>query len=801
MADAALTDVTVLDLSQSVAGAYCTKLLADLGAQVWKLEPPEGDPVRRLGPFKAGQPDPERGGMHLWLNAGKRSLVVDVETDGGRERVRTLSRNVDVLVETFTPGYLSGQGLGYADLSPTNAKLIYASLTHFGQTGPWSGWQGEEIVDFAIGGYMYFTGFPDHPPLLVPGCQGALQLGMQTAFAILAALYHQRETGAGQQLDASGMEAFLSAHSWLSTAWSHTGQVLRRTGSDLTRCKDGWVYWFQGPFNPNVLLLLNRPDLLDDARFTDHPSWIANVPVVRELWDSWCATRTKAEIVSGAQELRIPVSPVNTVADLFASAQMQARDWFVQVDHSLVGEVTLPGFPYKLSGTPPAIQRPAPLLGQDDGAGPPPAPSAHPTPPRQRRRRRPALQGVRILELTSNWAGPLAARLPADLGAEVIKVEFAARPATRALIYPGADPMHYHYNRAGYFNKLNRNKYGISLNLAHPKGRELFLRLVRRADLVIENNSARVMRNLGLDYPSLRVVNPRITLVSMSGYGATGPDSDYVAYGSNVEASSGLASLTGLGPDQNCRTSNYYADPITGTHAAIAALAALHARRRTGEGQFIDLALNEVAAGFFGEAIMDYTLNGTVRTPLGNRSDRCAPQGAYPTAGLDSWLALAVRDDAEFARLCAVIGQPELVGSPRFVTPGARHRNHDTLDERIARWTRTVDHNEAARLLQAAGVPAAPVLANWELLPNPHLNARGFYVPIEHPEVGVYPFPGAPVKLSKTPMEIRMPAPLFAQHNDYVYREILGLDDAGIAELDALGLIDTTPLTPALSRL
>ncbi|HLZ71726.1 MAG TPA: CoA transferase [Dehalococcoidia bacterium] len=806
----ALDDVRVLDLSTSIAGDYCTKLLADLGADVIKVEPPGGDPVRQLGPFRGGKADAETGGLHLYLNANKRSIVADLEKDAGRERVRELSRDADMLVETLAPGRLPALGLGYEALARANPRLIVASLTPFGQSGPWKDWLSDEIVEFALGGYMYFAGDARKPPLLVPGFQGGFQLGTQAAVHLLAALFHQRETGAGQQIDASGMEAFLSAHSWLTTAWSHAGTVLRRTASDLTRCKDGWVFYFQGPFSTNILLLLERPDLLEDPRFADHASWIANGAVIKELWEAWCTDRTKAEIYHAAQELRIPVAPVNTVADLFVSPQLAARDWFVEVEQPRAGRVRQPGFPYKLSATPPAIARPAPLLGEHEAAAgkaqwaggdasEPRRPAADPAAGGSARRL--ALDGVRVLELTANWAGPLAGRLLADLGAEVIKIELASKPATRALFYPGNDPMKYHYNRAAYFNLLNRNKYGISLNLAKPAGKEVFWQLLRRADLVIENNSARVMHNLGLDYKHLRAVNPRVTLVSMSGYGGSGPERDYVAYGSTIEATSGLAALTGYGPDEPFRTGSYYADPITGAHGAIAALAALHARRQRGEGQFVDMALNEVAAAFFGEALMDYALNGTVREPRGNRSPRCAPQGAYACTGADAWVALAVRDDGEFEKLCRAIGREELAGEARFATQAARQAQHDALDEILSAWAKTVDHNEAARLLQAAGVPAAPVLANWEALSNPHLFARGFYVPIVHPEAGVFPFPGAPCKLSETPVTVRLPAPRFAEHNEYVYRELLGLPAASVVELREQGVIDDTPVTPMLGKL
>ncbi|HZQ36078.1 MAG TPA: CoA transferase, partial [Dehalococcoidia bacterium] len=439
---AALSDVRVLDLSTSVAGDYCTKLLADLGADVLKVEPPEGDPVRRLGPFRGGKPDAETGGLHLYLNANKRSITANLDEAADRGRIRELARGADMLVETFAPGRLAALGLDHEALAQENPRLIVASLTPFGQTGPWKGWLSDEIVEYAVGGYMYFGGDAAKPPLMVPGFQSGYQLGMQAAVHLLAALFHARETGQGQWIDASAMEAFLSAHSWLTTAWSHTGTVLRRTATDLNRCKDGWIYYFSGPFSQNALLLMERPDLLDDPRFADFPSWVANGAVLREIWDAWSADRTKTEIYHAAQELRVPVAPVNTVQDLYESPQLAARDWFVEVEHPRAGRVRQPGFPYKLSGTPPAISRPAPQLGEHG-----PAATASWTPreePAQQTAarsggRRLALEGVRVLELTANWAGPMAGRLLADLGAEVIKIELASKPATRALFYAGND--------------------------------------------------------------------------------------------------------------------------------------------------------------------------------------------------------------------------------------------------------------------------------------------------------------------------------------------------------------------------
>lgn len=398
--------------------------------------------------------------------------------------------------------------------------------------------------------------------------------------------------------------------------------------------------------------------------------------------------------------------------------------------------------------------------------------------------------------MTSNWTGPLTGRLLADLGADVIKVEVASKPATRWSYYAGNEPGKYPYNRSGYFNKMNRNKLGISLDVSKPKGKEVFLRLIRWADVFVENNSPRVVRNLGISYDALKEVNPRLVMLSESGLGATGPQSAYVAFGTNIEASSGLVSVIGYGPGENFRTGSFYADPLAGVHGAIAVMAAILHREQSGSGQYIDLALQEAATAFLGEFLMDHFLNGRVAEPRGNRHPHFAPQGCYPSAGEDMWVALTVRSDEEWQRFCVAVGHPEWAERPEFASTEGRRNQHDALDELIAGWTKEQDHWEAARTLQQAGIPAAPVLLNWEIVANQHLFERGFYTQVSHREMGVFVYPGFPWKFSRTPGRIRMGAPCFSEHNDLVYREILGLTEGEVRELEREGLIGGMPQVP-----
>lgn len=811
----ALAGLRVLDLAGGVAGGYCSKLLADLGADAILVEPPEGDACRRLGPFPGDVENPEQSGLFLSLHAGKRNVVADLESAEGIALVKRLAKDADVLLTADQPDALARRGLDVDELQHANPALVHVSLTHFGLTGPYRDWQGDEITDYAMGGYLFFGGDPERGPLMVPGFQAQHHAGMQGAIAALVALGERDRSGLGQVIDVSTVEAMLSAHSWTSVSWSHEGQVMGRMPTDLIRCADGWVFFMLTNLE-GLAVLIERPDLLDDMRFSTVLNRLQHRTELQEIVGHWCAGQTMESIYRRGQELRVAVTPVHTVRDLAASAQLESRDWFRTVEHPHAGTTSLPGAPYHLTATPAIIAGPAPLLDEHgdeirhDGWGTDESRRAHaadrPTNENSNPPIAPAtwaapaaaaplpLAGLRVLELTANWAGPLAGRYLADLGAEVIKVESPQRPATRGLHYAGGDGRTRPYNRSGYFNKLNRNKLGIALDLSLPAGRDAFLRLVERADVVIENNSARVLSNLDLTYDVLRQAKPDIILCSMSGFGGSGPERDYVAYGSNIETASGLAALMGYHDDPTPhRTGSYYADPVAGAHGAVAILAALRHRARTGEGQRIDLSLLESAAALFGEALMDWSLNRRVPLPRGNRHPRHAPQGCYRTAGNDSWLALTVRTDEEWQSLCRVLDRPDLAQDESLGTASGRQAQHDMLDEAIGRWSEGLDHYEAARRLQAAHVPAAPVLANWELLSDPHLHARGFYVPVPHPEAGVLPYPGMPWHFSRTPAAVRGGAPCFAEHNTLVFRDVLGLCDAEIAALYAAGVTADEP--------
>lgn len=433
------------------------------------------------------------------------------------------------------------------------------------------------------------------------------------------------------------------------------------------------------------------------------------------------------------------------------------------------------------------------------------------------------LEGVRILAQAIVWSAPYATMILADMGAEILEIEHIHKiPWTRSMGLGRAVPMalpltafrahfpeemagEHWWDRNATFNYSKRNCRSFTINWEKPKGMELFLRLVKISDIVLENNAADVWAKLGITYDRLKEVNPQIIFLSMPGFGNTGPYRHFKGFGANMEAVSGhtwLRSYRDL--DLTKLQGIYQGDPAAGAHAAFAVMAALHYRKRTGKGQFIDLSQMESVAQHLAHGFMDYSLNRRDQEPWANLDPSMAPHNVYPCAGEDYWVAIAVEDDEQFAALCRVMGRAELAQDERYADAVSRYRNQGELDKIIAQWTKDKGHYEVMHLLQGEGVPAVAVLKQTEMVTrdkvgDPHLRERGYFEWVTHPHTGptidgkdtpgTHLYPGPLAKLSKTPLSIRTPAPPLGQDNDYVYKQLLGLSDA---EYEALLVEDIT---------
>ncbi len=392
------------------------------------------------------------------------------------------------------------------------------------------------------------------------------------------------------------------------------------------------------------------------------------------------------------------------------------------------------------------------------------------------------LSGIRVADFTWVWAGPFCTLQLAHMGAEVIRMESMRRVCVLRMLppWPGGQPG---VNRSGYFNQYNQGKRSIRLDLSKPEGVEIAKKVAALSDVATENFAAGVMDRLGLGYEALRRVKPEIIMISMSGYGHTGPESRYVSYGPAQVPLSGMSSLTGYAGWPPMHAGMSYGDPNAGLHAAFAVLAALLYRERTGKGQHIDMSQWESTMALLGEGFLDHAMNGAEPPRNGNRLPWMAPHGIFPCAGEDRWLSIACGSDDEWRALCGVMGQPQLAGDPRFRSLPDRKANEDELERIVSEWTGTVEPFEATERLQAAGVAAFPPLMNRELAEDPHLNARGFFVEKEHPEVGVMKHAGIPWRMSESPCQVWRAAPTMGQDNDYVFGELLGMSSQQIADL------------------
>ncbi len=797
----ALIGLRVVELATPLT-AFCGKLLADMGADVLLVESLRGSPQRREGPFHGAVADPERSLPFWHYNTNKRGITLDLAQPDGPALLRRLLAEADVLIEAEPVGSLAARGFGFEALHAEHPRLVVVSLAGFGQTGPRSGWQATELIAQALGGMAYTTGKETTPPLKTWGEQAAQLAGMYGAIGALLAFARRAATGEGEQVDVSTQEAVASAlEIVLPWALYEPRTVHRRQGSlhwsrgfRLFPSSDGYILF---TLNQNWETLVGWLEADGTAEDLTGPQY-REPAYRREQLDHIIAvlerrsrTKTVDELMRQGQLLRFTWGQVNTPEQLLANDQLRERGFFVELDHPHEGRTfTYAGAPAGFSSSPWRLLRPAPRLGEhnedvlraltrsleNQERRPLQAASA---PPRVAPLR--PLEGVRVLDFTWVLAGPYATRLLADFGAEVVKVQSLA--TTREGIVGLTEDA-----RRGYFNLWNRNKLGITLNMGTPEGIELAKRLVTVSDVVIENFSARVLANWGLDYENLVSLRPDIILVSMAGMGQTGPWRDFVSYGPTLQALSGLTALTtfpGLPP---LGLTYSYSDHVGGLTAALAVLAALEHRRRTGEGQHIDLSQFEAMAAFMGPLVLRTAL-GVPPQPTGNRHPQAAPHGIYRCAGEDRWVAIAVMNDGQWQALAVAMGQPEWTQEARFASLEGRLTQQDDLDRLVEEWTLERSPEEVQERLQAAGVPAGLVASATDLLADPQLQARGFFVETDHPLLGRIALDRQPIHLSADVGGRFRPAPLPGQDNVEVFGRVLGLTPEEVRAYEARQVI------------
>ncbi len=807
-----LSPYRVLDLCGEM-GILAGKILADMGAEVVAIEPPEGSPARRLGPFYKDNPDPERSLVWWAWAAGKRSITLDITTESGAEKLKDLVADSDFLLEGFAPGYMERVGLGYSILRAINPSLVMVSMSPFGQTGPYSQFQGPDLVGMAMGGLTFLTGDADRPPVRVTQPQFGALAGASGAIGAMVAHFHRLKTGQGQHVDVSGQQAVARVLSEAAITWglNHVNVVRRgiyrgmggeRRLRNTWTCRDGFVSFFVtgGVLGARTNALFEwmadegfepRPD----ARFDWHEIDAGKLSdeVLRHIESTMATfflTHTKRELYKGAFERGILMFPVGNSEDTYCDPQLSARDFFIEIDH--LGEdrsFRYPGAFVKSTAAYMGPRRRAPLLGENNGEVLGKSGGSRNTESYagQSKNAQP-FEGLKVLDFCWVGIGPLTTRYLSDHGATVVRVESLRRVEVLRTASPFADGVP-GINRSGYFANYNANKLGVSIDFSNPEARDVLHRLVRWADVVTENFSPGTLERYGLGYEDIRKVKPDIVMYSASMLGRGGPYDRQAGFGPMLGSLAGFVHHCGWPDRTPVPPYGAYTDFFLARFGASALIAALDYRERTGRGQYLDFSQLEGALQVLAPALLDYSVNGREQERNGNRSPTAAPHAVYPCKETDTWCAIVVETDEQWRTLVEAMGNPEWALEPRFDTASGRKEWEEELDAHIAKWTLNFEPVPLMEMLQGAGVPAGAVNSCENLFSDKQLAHRGHYVWMDHPEMGQHPFDGTEFICSATPTLYKTPSPMLGQHNEYVLKEVLGMTDEEIGELAEAGVL------------
>lgn len=795
----ALQGLRVLDFA-GPSGAYAGKLLAELGADVLKVESPDGDPGRRVGPF-AGEPSPDRS-IHWWYhNSSKRSIVVEPGSDSGRSRLFELALGADVILDTAADT-LEQYGLSSEQLRSANERLIHASLTPFGLNGPRADWKATDIVASALGGLLYLGGMPEHPPSWPGGEQSYMIGSAAAAVAISAALLARDRTGRGQRVDVSLQEATAVATENAIGFWTFRGIIRKRLGNKsfngapmVFHATDGWVIGHVGGRWAETLdwIQLHGHDV---TKFRAEDWFDAEYRA--EHMDEFEPTLTaflgglpKEQIYAEGQLRRIVLGPVRNAKEVINDIQLGSRDFWVNMPTGHEGEsFTSAGAPYKLSRTPWQQSKSAPRLGENAPGWSGEVAAAAKRDDSADEFGRLPLRGIRVVDFGTNVIVPFTCRTLAAFGAEVIKIESHTRPeGQRNTLVPkpiGKESI----NTNWLFMQVNPDKHSLAVNLNVPEARELVRTIISQADVVIDNFGVDPMPKWNMTAEELFAKRPDLIIVRCSVNGRSGPLKNYVGLGNTIMSTAGINAITGFEGDPPVSTCTAHPDYSSNAHHTLfAIMSALYHRERTGEGQVIDLSQTESTVCFVGPTLLDYTANGNIQGQPNNRHTQMAPHGVFPCLGDDRWLAIACPDDDAWQALAPIIGAD--AADPRFATFEARKANEDALDAVVSAWTSQQEEFDAMKTLQAANVPAGVVQTAQDMLEkDEHLADRKFFQMMEHPEAGEVIVMQPHFKLEETPGRVGKPAPLLGADNEWVMNDFLGLDDEEVANLYVTGAVE-----------
>ena len=818
---AGLKVVELVDNDAALGG----KLLADLGAEVLKIEDPARRQSRGQAPCAAAANGEAASLAWISCNLGKQSLQLDLDSDQGRAALAGLLAAADVFLESTPPGYLAGLGLGYRALRSANPGLVMVSVTPFGLHGPYSRFAGDDLVLWALGGMSFITGDEQRPPLNISAPQAWRLAGGQAALAAMIALAHCRRTGNGQRVDLSVQACIPWVAQIAPDYWPCYGEVQRRGGTGWTipsevapeglrrttlwPCRDGHVCAYiiaGGPAEKmNAALFKWMREEGFDPPGVDGVSWdyFGMRRLQQEVIDGieskmagFFLKLDKEHLFRGGQKRGVMVYPVSGLDEILANPQLADRGYWSEVALPGGGQAKVPNRWVHLERTPLGGAAPAPALNEHEtgllerwkkakrGASAPRPEASQP------------FKGLLVADFSWAVAGPLTTRYLAEHGATVVRVE-SCDPKSMDIVR--LVPPYYDdrpsLESAGLFHRLNINKLSLGLDLSNPGGREVARQLALRADVVVENFRTGVMAKWGLDYQSLRRDNPGLTYLSSTNLGQTGPMSRYGGFGNLLTAYAGFYALTGWQDGEPLPLPGAYTDYITPVLSGIALIAALEHRQKTGQGQNIDVSQMECGLQMLGLPLLHQSALGRDWPRRGNRSPEACPHGVFPCAGQDRWCAIAVGNDMQWQALQEVLGSPESLAEQALATMAGRKEHEESLERRLAEITVAMEAEPLMVSLQERGVPAGIVANSEDIFKDPQLTSRGFYQKMQHPLLGDRWIMQSPALFELTPQMMNRHAPCLGQDNLKVCTEILNMPQAIVERLAALGAFGVEPET------
>lgn len=799
-----LSHLRVVEIGSSAAASYCTRLFSDFGANVQKVEPPNGDPLRRSAPLTSR-------GHSTWfafLSFNKSSIIIDPTYPDAITRLTALIEDCDILVDGRDIDSADCPSIDIAAIRKRCPQLIYLEASWFGHNGPYAGFVATDSTVRALAGLIKLVGPVEGPPSHAPDFQTGILAGLWGFIAVASSVVSRTQGGTGRSWSLSIFESSLTLTEYLMCEAFGRDDVMRRLGINrfwpsfpvgIYEAKNGWLgVTVQTPAQWSAFCdMLCLPELSDDPALVLGEDRLQHMERIDQRVVPRLKTRTAQDWFAEGLKRKIPIVPVPEISDLLQDAEKRARGAIVPM---LMGEeesLTV-GSMQRLTLTAPRRGGKVPAPGEQQAFA---NKQKYMTWIGLASRNfidtdRKPLHGVRVIDFSMGWAGPLCARTLADLGADVIKIEAIQYPdwfrgVDRRPAYVDSQM----YERRVRFCILNRNKRGITLDLKRPQGLAIAKRLVAGADVAIDNFSVDVLPKLGLGYDVLRTLNPRLVMMSMSAFGADSVYRDCRAYGSTLEQGSGLPGVIGTPEGPPVMSHTAFGDPVGGLNGCAAVLVALHHAHNTGQGQFIDLAQIECMMPFVAPWIALHSIDGNSPRRYGNRHPQFVPHGCFRCAGEDNWIVVAATDQDMWHRLALLIGRPDWAEDASLKSTQARRGIEHVIETEIAAWTLTRDPDQALSELQTAKVAAGVARLPIDLLKDRHLQSRGVLQEIDRPFVGVHPQPSMPIREDARPYAICAAAPTLGQHNGEILSKLLGLNDDEMAQLIREKIIGTKMLS------